>query len=181
MEKTQWRTKMLLTGASTAIAGLLLAGCSKGSSDARPLPQGTVEKTASRTPDGKHAEALDTYRAMWRDLTRASETSDAESPLLDDHATGGALELMKYGLKKSKEEQVVSKGAPRLYPKVVSATSREVMLVDCVDDRNWLQYKVNGELKNAVPGGHFKADATVRRSKGAWKVSDLYMHEVGSC
>lgn len=131
--------------------------------------------------DAEHAAALDAYRAMWRDLTRASETSDAASPLLDDHATGGALAVMKYGLDKSKKEQVVSKGAPRVDPEVASANSREVVLVDCVDDRNWLQYKLNGELKNDVPGGHFRADATVRRSEGAWKVTDLYMHEAGSC
>ncbi|WP_245685653.1 hypothetical protein [Streptomyces yerevanensis] len=181
MVKTRRRANVLLAGVSSVITGLLLAGCTDGSSDARPLPKGTIETTASRTPNAEHAEALDAYRAMWRDLTLASETSDAASPLLDDHATGGALELMKYGLQKSKREQVVSKGAPRVDPEVLSATSQKVVLVDCVDDRKWLQYKLNGELKNNAPGGHFKADATVRHSKGVWKVSDLYMHEVGSC
>jgi hypothetical protein len=172
---------MFLAGASSAIAGLLLAGCVDGSSDARPLPRGTAETTGTPAQDAEYAAALDAYRAMWRDLTRASEASDAASPVLDDHATGGALALMKYGLKKSMKEQVVSKGAPRVDPEMVSVNSREVVLVDCVDDRNWLQYKLNGELKNNVPGGHFKADATVRRSKGAWKVTDLYMHEAGTC
>ncbi|MGW2055903.1 hypothetical protein ACWCOZ_18635 [Streptomyces sp. NPDC001840] len=128
-------------------------------------------------------EALSVYRAMWRDLTLASETSDAASPLLDDHAKGQALELMRYGLEKSKAERLVSKGAPRVDPKIVSVSSEEVTLVDCVDDRSWLQYKLNGELKNDIPGGHFKTEATVDRSSegAAWKVSDLYMHEVGSC
>ncbi|MBD0741656.1 hypothetical protein BG418_09175 [Streptomyces sp. CBMA152] len=118
---------------------------------------------------------------MWQDLTLASETSDAASPRLGDHATGGALELMKYGLAKSKKEDVVSKGAPLVDPRVVSATDREVVLVDCVDDSHWLQYKLNGELKDNVPGGHFKVDATVRPTGGAWKVSNLYMREAGSC
>ncbi|QHA10001.1 hypothetical protein GQF42_35065 [Streptomyces broussonetiae] len=118
---------------------------------------------------------------MWHDLAVASRTSDASSPLLDDHARGGALELLKYGLSKSKKERVVSKGAPRVDPQVVSATDQKVVLVDCVDDRNWLQYKLNGELKNDVPGGHYRTDATVRRNNGFWKVTDLYMHEAGSC
>ncbi len=69
----------------------------------------------------------------------------------------------------------------RVQPDVVSATGQEVVLSDCVDDRQWLQYRQNGQLKNDVPGGHFKTDATVRRVQGVWKVSDLYMHEVGSC
>ncbi|MFF5010552.1 hypothetical protein ACFY3G_48130 [Streptomyces phaeochromogenes] len=158
--------------------GLLLAGCTAGPSDAKPLPQ---ETTVSGTPVAKHGEALGTYRAMWRDLTLASETSDPGSPLLDDHATGGALELMKYGLKKAKEEKVVSKGTPRVDPWVVSATSQEVTLHDCVDGTHWLQYKLNGELKNEVPGSHSKADATVRREGKTWKVSKLYLHEAGSC
>ncbi|WP_241745828.1 hypothetical protein [Streptomyces lydicus] len=126
-------------------------------------------------------EALAAYRAMWRDLTEASRASDVTSPVLDDHAVGGALELMKYGLRKAKKEKVVSKGAPRVNPKVIRRTSREVVLQDCVDERHWLQYKLNGELKNNVQGGHFRADATVRHGEGGWKVADLYMHETGSC
>ncbi|MFE3646450.1 hypothetical protein ACFXO2_01120 [Streptomyces sp. NPDC059152] len=126
-------------------------------------------------------EALAAYRAMWRDLTTASETSDAAFPKLGDHATGGALELMKYGLRKAKEDKVVSKGAPRVNPRIIKAASQEVALQDCVDARNWLEYKLNGELKNNVPGSHFRADATVRRSEGTWKVSKLYMYESGTC
>ncbi|WP_435602870.1 hypothetical protein [Streptomyces sp. bgisy130] len=118
---------------------------------------------------------------MWRDLAAASETSDATSPLLDDHATGGALELMKYGLRKAKADKIVSKGAPGVDPQVVSARSQEVVLRDCVDSTRWLEYKLNGELKNDVPGGHEKAEATVRLSGGMWKVSKLYLHESGSC
>ncbi|WP_234371747.1 MULTISPECIES: hypothetical protein [unclassified Streptomyces] len=94
---------------------------------------------------------------------------------------GGALELMRYGLKRSEQEGVVSKGTPRLMPKVVSAADSKVEIRDCVDGANWLQYKRNGELKNDVPGSHFKTDATVRRVDGEWKVASLYMHESGSC
>lgn len=89
--------------------------------------------------------------------------------------------MMKYGLKKAKKEKLVSKGAPLVDPEVVSAIDSEVELRDCVDDRNWLQYKLDGELKNNVPGGHFRTDATVNRVGGVWKVSYLYMHEAGSC
>ncbi|MEW1655997.1 MULTISPECIES: hypothetical protein [unclassified Streptomyces] len=145
------------------------------------MPKLSGEVTTSHTPGAGQTEALDAYRAMWRDLTRASLTSDADSPLLAVHANGGALELMKHGLRKSKQEGVVSKGTPRVDPHVVSASGQEVVLVDCVDDSNWLLYKRNGELKNNVPGGHLKTDATVRRAGGVWKVSNFYMHATGSC
>ncbi|MEI5009069.1 hypothetical protein RB196_18845 [Streptomyces sp. PmtA] len=177
----QWRADAHLAGASVVIAGSLLMGCSGGSSDARPLPERTTVTAVSRAPDAKHAEALDAYRAMWQDLAIASETSDAGSPLLDDHAKGGALELMKYGLREAKREKVVSKGRPLVDPRVVSGTSQEVTVQDCVDGTDWLQYKLDGELKNDVPGSHTKADATVRRDGKTWKVSKLYLHEAGSC
>jgi hypothetical protein len=88
---------------------------------------------------------------------------------------------MKQGLKSSQDEKIVSKGAPRLEPQVISATSDEVAVRDCLDDTHWLEYKLNGELKDNVPGGHHRTDATVRRSGGVWKVSYFYMREVGSC
>ncbi|WP_233273569.1 hypothetical protein [Streptomyces broussonetiae] len=181
MSKTQRKIRVVLARAAAVVMGLLLAGCAHSSSDARSLPGGVSDASASRTSAPEHADALAAYRAMWHDLAVASRTSDASSPLLDDHARGGALELLKYGLSKSKKERVVSKGAPRVDPQVVSATDQKVVLVDCVDDRNWLQYKLNGELKNDVPGGHYRTDATVRRNNGFWKVTDLYMHEAGSC
>lgn len=118
---------------------------------------------------------------MWHDLTVASRTSDASSPLLDDHARGGALELLKYGLRKSEKEGLVSKGAPKVTPEVVTAGADKVVLVDCVDDTGWLLYKTDGKPKDNAPGGHLKTDATVQRFRGAWKVTDLYMHETGSC
>lgn len=176
--KEKWRTAALLGG----VIAVLLTGCSETSAGGRTAPATpvSVPPTGSR-PTAEPVEALATYRAMWKDLALASETSDAASPLLSSHATGGALELLKYGLAKSKKEGVVSKGAPLVDPKVVSATDQKVVLVDCVDDTHWLLYKPNGQPKDNVPGGHLKTDATVQRARAAWKVTDLYMHETGSC
>ncbi|WNE95546.1 hypothetical protein PS467_09425 [Streptomyces luomodiensis] len=121
------------------------------------------------------------YRAMWRDLVAASATSDAGSPLLDDHATDGALELIKHGLKNAKKEKVVVKGTPRINPEVVMVAAHKVRLRDCVDGTDWLQYRLDGKLKNDVPGSHFRTDATVLRKGSVWKVSYLYMHDAGTC
>ncbi|MEU7488074.1 hypothetical protein [Streptomyces sp. NPDC042319] len=115
-------------------------------------------------------------------MTKVSADPDPKSSLLDDHASDGALQLMKYGLEQEVKDEVVVKGAPRLgTPRVVSASDKAVVLVDCVDGTNWLQYKRNGELKDDVPGSHFKTDAKVRRAGEKWKVSHLYLHEAGSC
>ncbi|MEU5839377.1 hypothetical protein ABZ820_37745 [Streptomyces diacarni] len=161
---------------------LVMAGCSDGPSEPKPLPDESVHETANSGPgSGRHREALSAYRAMWGDLARASKTSDASSESLDDHAEGGALQLMKYGLRNAKKADRVVKGTPRPHPEVVSAEDAKVIIRDCVDGRDWLNYKLNGEPEDRNPGSHFKTDATVKRSDGVWKVSRLYMHEGGSC
>lgn len=179
--------KILMSGrwtaacASLATSVVLLAGCSDGSSDPKPLPEHHASGPSSTPQETKHTEALATYRAMWRDLAEASKTSDASSPRLDDHAGGAAVEFMKQGLRSAKEDQVVIKGTPRLQPAVVSGTERKVSLRDCVDSTHWLEYKLNGELKNSTPGGHSKAEATVEREGDQWEVTQLSVYRSGSC
>ncbi|MBA0049765.1 hypothetical protein E0L36_02250 [Streptomyces sp. AJS327] len=118
---------------------------------------------------------------MWEDMAQASKTSDASSPQLDDHAQGAALRLLKFGLTQNAKNDVVSRGRPRIAPRVIDATEERVKLRDCVDDTKWLLYKRDGTLKNHVPGSHDRADAIVEVVKGEWKVTSLYLHEAGSC
>jgi hypothetical protein len=54
--------------------------------------------TASRTSTTQREAAVSTqviadYRTMWADLVTAAESSDFQSPLLSQHATGAALTL----------------------------------------------------------------------------------------
>lgn len=166
------------------VAGVFLASCSKADSRSEsPVEDGGKSLSTESPSVGKGPEgpALVAYRAMWRDLTVVSAAPDPDAPRLRDHAAQGALELMKYGLTRAKKEKVVSKGTPHVNPEVVTATTKEVKLQDCVDGTDWLQYKLNGELKNDVPGSHFKVDARVFRNGTVWKVSYLYMHEAGTC
>lgn len=160
--------------------GLLLGGCADGSRT-KPAAEPTHRSPRPDAEDGRHTGALRAYRAMWRDLAAASRTSDASSPRLDDHARGNAVALMKYGLKDARKDKIVSKGTPYPHPRVISSTSEKVTVRDCVDGTKWLEYKRNGGLKNHRPGSHVKADATVKRTKGEWKVSRFYLHEDGSC
>jgi hypothetical protein len=90
-----------------------------------------------------------------------------------------------YGLEKAQAERVVTKGAPRLEPEVVRTRPADVPtavdLEDCMDDTQWLQYKLDGSLKNDVPGSHHHTKATVEYVHGAWKVSKLYVDQAGTC
>ncbi|MEW2219517.1 hypothetical protein AB0939_09460 [Streptomyces sp. NPDC006990] len=164
------------------VTALATAACSDGPSEPKPLPEQSVrESVKPGTHSSVRREALSAYRAMWGDLTQASKTADASSTRLDDHAEGGALQLMRYGLRNAKKAKRVVRGTPRPHPEIVSAKGGKVVIRDCVDGTDWLNYKLNGEPEDNNPGSHFKADATVKRSDGAWRVSRLYMHESGSC
>lgn len=180
METGAWCRKAAVCF-SALIAGVAMAGCSGDTSDSKPLPDASAAKTASGS-ESKNAEALTAYRAMWRDLTEAARTSDAASPQLDDHASGAALDMLKQGLQRGKREKLVVKGSPRLHPVVDRVgPAHKVELRDCVDSTGWLQYRLNGELKNNVPGGHGKAEATVERDGHKWKVTVLSMYPSGTC
>ncbi|GAA2661292.1 hypothetical protein [Streptomyces vastus] len=181
MVKAWRRANLLLAGVSSVITGLLLAGCTDGSSDARALPKGTTETTVSRTPDAERAEALDAYRAMWDDLVVAARTSDAEHPQLDDHANEGALELLRHMMRENKKQGVVTKGQPKFAPVVTEGGATKVVIQDCADGSHWLQYTEDGSLNNDVPGGHHRVDATVGKHKDRWLVESLYIDEVGTC
>lgn len=181
---THRRTCALLAGVSAAIAGLLLAGCSEGSSDARPLPEGTAEAATSRTPEAESAEALGAYRAMWDDLAAAAATSDPKHPRLKAHASDEALALLRHMMTEDRKKGVVTKGELRLDPAVEDAEDSEatkVLVRDCADGSNWLHYTKGGDLYNDVPGGHHRVDATVRQHDGVWRVERLYIDEVGTC
>lgn len=112
MERSVRAPSLTRAAAGAVVAGLVLGGCVVSKPGAKPLHGATVVSSAAPSPPTRAADALAAYRAMWSDLTAASKTSDAASPLLDDHATGGALELLRYGLKKAKEDGLVSKGRP---------------------------------------------------------------------
>lgn len=163
------------------IAGFLVVGCSDDSAESQPLPDTSASDERSTSDARPKREALAAYRAMWQDLVDASKTADANSPRLDDHAAGEAVESMKTGLRNAKKEKIVIKGEPRLNPKIQSSVGDGVTLRDCVDSTNWLQYKLNGDLKDDVPGGHGKAEATVEPHKGKWKVTKLALHPSGTC
>jgi hypothetical protein len=130
-------------------------------------------------------DAVAAYRAMWKDLEAAGRTADPNAQQLGDHASGGALRLLKYGLAKDRQDGVVAKGYVVLTPQVESATPattpKQVKITDCSDDSHWLLYKPDGTLKNNVPGGHYKTQATIQRTGDDWKVTELTMGETGSC
>jgi len=77
------------------VAVLSLAACGSVSPVARPAVPTT---STSAAPTGPTAAALSAYKDMWTDMVIASQTSNDQSPLLLEHASGDALSLLVHGL-----------------------------------------------------------------------------------
>ncbi|KPI17637.1 hypothetical protein OK074_1658 [Actinobacteria bacterium OK074] len=118
---------------------------------------------------------------MWNDLVVAARTSDADNPRLADHAEGGALQLLRHMMRENRKQVVVTKGKPEFAPVVTEGRPSKVVIEDCADGSRWLQYAKDGSLKDAVPGGHHRVDATVGKHGGRWLVDSLFIDEVGTC
>ncbi|BCL28553.1 hypothetical protein ACFFS2_30550 [Streptomyces aurantiacus] len=133
----------------------------------------------------KRAKAA--YAAMWRDMARAGKTADWRSPKLAAHATGDALSVMSRVLYADHVNGLVSKGAPKNSPKVTSVAPPDrpttVMIEDCGDSTDWLQYrKDTGKLADDKPGGRRAITAEVKQQvDGTWKVTRFAVDGLGSC
>jgi hypothetical protein len=124
---------------------------------------------------------------MWRDMAQAATTSDWKSPLLAQHATGDALSAISRGMYADHLNGLVSKGAPKDYPKVTSAVPASdpttVMISDCGDSSHWLQYhKDSGKLADDTGGGRRAITAEAKKqADGSWKVTRFAVEGLGSC
>ncbi|WP_328869646.1 hypothetical protein OHT76_05735 [Streptomyces sp. NBC_00287] len=183
-------------GATTA---LLLASCSaSGTTGSEPASgdatsgraeSGTTSGLPSSVPLAYAAkeQAKAAYVAMWQDMAQAGRTSDWRSPKLATHATGDALSVMSRVLYADHRNGLVSKGGPKNHPEVTlaspSARPSTVMISDCGDSTDWLQYrKDTGELADDEPGGRRAITAEVKRMEdGTWKVTRFAVERLGSC
>ena len=87
----------------------------RGSTGPSPTvaPDVAATQAAVHRPRRKAAasnEVLAAYRTMWADLVTAAATSDYQSPLLAQHATGDALTLFVQGLARDHLHDIVTRG-----------------------------------------------------------------------
>lgn len=191
------RTGRLAVWLSCAVAaGLVAAGCNSdsgtvsdppGTTSAAQDPPRTVERTPSvSTAAAARTAAAAAYVSMWRDMAKAGETADWQSPLLSQHATGDALSVMSRGMYADHLNGLVTKGAPEDHPTVTSASPSvnptTVVISDCGDSTHWLKYrKDNGKLADNG-GGRRSITAEVRKQPdGTWKVAQFAVEGLGSC
>jgi hypothetical protein len=170
-------------GASTGSPGPTNSGGSiptTAAISATPSPTPSISPTQAARRD-----ALAAYRAMIDDWVAVAATSDYESTRLADHATGSALDLITKVVFDNARNKVVSKGRPIIAPRITETNSpappTRVEIVDCLDSTHWLNYKLNGELQDNIPGGRSYTEALVVPENGTWKVNELAIRDTGTC
>jgi hypothetical protein len=159
-------------------ASVVLAACGSGSSP-------TAAPVTPPSAANPGASALAAYQSMWTDLVTAAETSDYQSPLLAQHATGAALTLLVQGLARDQLNGIVTRGKTVHHPQVATLTPAgnptQASVTDCYDDTHWLEYTASGALAKNNPGGRRATAADLVKKAGTWKVSQLTVQATGTC
>ena len=132
-------------------------------------------------------KAVEVYLGMWRNMATAARTSNWQSPLLSQFATGTALTTISRGLYTDHQNGLVTLGEPKLSPSVAGMEPEDepdlVRISDCGDSTNWLKYDAKTRLAaDDGPGGRRSISAVVTKQAGGhWMVSDFAVKAVGTC
>lgn len=167
-------------------AALALGACGGGPAGTPPSTTGTAPPTSTtETTAAVSGQVIAAYRDMWADLVTAAETSDFQSPLLAQHATGGALKLLVQGLARDQLHDIVTRGVTAHHQAVTSLSPASdptrATVTDCFDDTRRVEYTTDGKRAKNTPGGRRSTTAELVKVHGTWKVSELTIAATGTC
>ena len=149
---------------------------------ATPTSAGPNRAQSSSAVQSAQQQALTAYEAMWSDVQALDTSSDYTNPRLGDHLAGQAYMTISENMSVNKANGIIGLGAPKLHPRVLTASSSAVTIADCMDDTHWLEYYASTQkLVDNIPGGHRYTTATVTEENGIWKVTALDTRGDGSC
>jgi hypothetical protein len=184
------RPPVRLAGLMACVAAMTLAACGGGSvrSSSTTVPtssRAAASPATTQTSAAVSDDVLAAYRSMWADLVTAAETSDYQSPLLSQHATGDALTLLVQGLARDQLHDIVTRGVTAHHPAVTSLSTsgdpNHATIRDCFDDTHWIEYTTAGRKAKNNPGGRRATIADLVETGGTWKVSQLTIEATGTC
>lgn len=184
--------RTIRTIAMASVLAVALTACTDTEEPPITLPSATTtttltpSPTASATPTTTpQQQALDAYLGMQNAFLKASETADPDYPELSRRTAGTALQQLKAGLTSMRNEGLRGRGEAVFQPKVESiepaSAPTKARVRDCMDTSKTQRYKANGDPYKDAPGGLRLVIADVEEVDGAWKVTGLGVHEVGSC
>ena len=159
-----------------ALAGVAMTACSHDKP--KTLPSSTPTPSTSATQDPQalaSAGALAAYRGFRQAQVAAEAVANAHNADLAKYAGDKALAQERANLLQLARAGIVVRGAPRLDPRVTSASATEVTITDCVDTTDWQPvYKATGKSA-AAPGQPTRvlATALARPYGDGWLIQEL--------
>jgi hypothetical protein len=180
------RSRLAAVAVMTVAVAISACGSAATSSPTTASTAGTASvASTTQTRAVASKEVIAAYRTMWADLVTAAVTSDFQSPLLAQHATGDALTLLVQGLARDQLHGIVTRGVTVHHPAVTSLSPTSdpthAMVADCFDDTHWIEYTTDGTRAKNTPGGHRATTADLVKKGGTWKVSQLVIQATGTC
>jgi hypothetical protein len=173
---------------------LVLSGC--GQEDppdaTRPAPGPTgppaSPPTTTPSPDPQadpQQQAIDAYVGMQRTFQEAVKTADPDHPDLARYAAGEALQRLRDGIASIRDRGLRGRGEATFQPMVESlnppGAPTRITVRDCLDTSQTELYDPSGQPYQDQPGGLRLVIATVELVNGAWKVTSVGIHQVGTC
>jgi hypothetical protein len=153
---------------------------SAANSASSPTPPASA--TPTTTPK---QQILDAYLGMQHAFLNASQTANPDDPELSQFAAGTALTRLQDGLTSMRQDGLRGRGEAVFHPEVEllqpADAPTKARVHDCMDTSKTQRYKANGDPYKDTPGGLRLVIADLERVDGAWKVTGLGVHEVGSC
>jgi hypothetical protein len=119
---------------------------------------------------------------MLRIWVDAAKTANPETPALREYTQGDALKFLTNQLYGMQMQHMVALGEPGTSPTVIDARPLDVpntvVVRDCLDSTNWLQYRASGGLWDDKQGTRQELKAIVRRGDAGWKVDAFVLRDV---
>lgn len=119
------------------------------------------------------AAVLNTYRGYWSAYLKAADPMDPQNPLLQQYATGPALETVVKAFAGLKSAGKVIRGGFDLAPRVVTVDGETASVRDCYGDDTGVYDAASGARDDKPTGQRHLVTATLRLQDGTWKVERL--------
>lgn len=130
-----------LRRAALALTVIVLSvGCTDQTRDQGGTGGSSASSAGPTTTLDPRNEILAAYRAFWADVIDAGKTADAQSPRLDDHATGKAVTTVRDNYRRLRTQGLVDLGTVTLHPRVTAVRSDTATIDDCADVTHFLRH-----------------------------------------
>ncbi|WP_405759606.1 hypothetical protein [Streptomyces sp. NBC_00073] len=171
------RAGLALAAGSAAVA--VLAGCTSGPAEKKPVATTSASPSASADPQAAvKAEVAAVYRSYWDAQVKAFAKADVRDTGLEKYAFDSAYADALADVAGMKVRGDVMTGAPVLTPQVTAINldqePKKASITDCLDVTNWKVVDAKTGAERPLPAERLKRSVTnfeARTVGGKWMIT----------